>query len=52
VKHLIESAQAAETSRQCDFSHVHLRFVDEVFRKQDTSGLSHGNRRSSEVLKE
>jgi hypothetical protein len=26
--------------------------VDEVFRKQDTSGLGHRNRRSSEVLKE
>src|ERR1700761_49544 len=52
VKHLIESTQAAKTSRQRNFSHRHLRFVDEVFRKQDTSGLGYSNRRSSEVLKE
>ena len=44
VKHLIEPAQAAKSRRQCNFSHWHLCFVDEVFRKQDTSGLGHGNR--------
>src|SRR6202522_2564613 len=50
VKHLIEPAQAAKSGRQRNFSHGHLCFVDEVFRKQDTSGLGHGNRRSSEML--
>src|ERR1700729_3473766 len=52
VKHLIEPTQAAKSRRQCDFGHGHFCFVDKVFRKQHTSSLGHGNRRSSEVLKE
>jgi hypothetical protein len=49
-KYFVEPAQAAEARRQCNFSHGHVGFVDEVLGEKDPPRLGHGNGRSSEVL--
>lgn len=49
-KYFIEPPQAAESRRQCNFSHGHTRFMNEVLGEKDPSRLGHGNGRSSEVL--
>jgi hypothetical protein len=50
LKDFVEPSQTAEARRQCNFSHRHMRFVEEVFGEQDPPGLCNGNWRSSEVL--
>ena len=51
LKYLVEPPQTAETRRQRNLSHGHVRFMDEVLGEKHTSGLCHSNWRRSEMLK-
>jgi hypothetical protein len=52
AKYFIESPHAAEPGRECNFSHGHSRFVNELLGKKDAPGLCNRNGRSSKVLHE
>ena len=51
LKYFVEPSQTCETRRQCNFSHGHVRFMDEVLGEKHASGLGHSDWRRSEMLK-
>jgi hypothetical protein len=46
----VEASNAAESSRECDFGHWHISFVNQLLRQQHSPSLRDCYRRGSEVL--
>jgi hypothetical protein len=45
----VEASHATEAGRERDLAHRQTGLIDQLFCKMQTSGLSHGNRRRSQV---
>jgi hypothetical protein len=50
TKYFVESPNAAESGRQCNFGHGHFCFVDELLGEENTSGLRDSDRRGAKML--
>ena len=52
MKRRVEPADAVKPSSQCDLSHGHSRFDNQLFREEDPARLSNSDRRGSKMLPE
>jgi len=52
LKRLIEPANASKSCCQCNLGHRHARFMNELFREENSSRLSYRYRRRSQMLEE
>ena len=51
-ENFVKSADTAESGRQRNFGHRHLRFVDQLLREENAPGLRHRDRRGAQMLNE